>query len=142
MNLNRLTCNPYVAVGRAIDVVCKDGQFCIVLPEQDAVFAITANTGGMRAELNVVWDKLLSAFHVESPGLWQFSDAKFAELNRRTFALQAQEPFGRITACPTRYFFSIDPQPDLAVDRAYVVMIPVSVTVCQMTPGIAATAIR
>lgn len=41
----------------------KDGQFCIVLPDQDAVIAITANTGDMQAELNVVWDKLLPAFH-------------------------------------------------------------------------------
>ncbi len=40
----------------------KDGQFCIVLPEQDAVIAITANTGNMQGELNVVWDKLLPAF--------------------------------------------------------------------------------
>lgn len=40
----------------------KDGQFCIVLPEQDAVIAITANTGDMQGELNVVWDKLLPAF--------------------------------------------------------------------------------
>jgi CubicO group peptidase (beta-lactamase class C family) len=40
----------------------KDGQFCIVLPEQDAVVAITANTSDMQAELNIVWDKLLPAF--------------------------------------------------------------------------------
>ncbi|MDC0308140.1 beta-lactamase family protein [Planctomycetaceae bacterium] len=40
----------------------KDGQFCIVLPEQDAVIAITANTGNMQAELNIAWDKLLPAF--------------------------------------------------------------------------------
>jgi len=38
------------------------GQFCIVLPEQDAVIAITANTRDMQAELNVVWDHLLAAF--------------------------------------------------------------------------------
>ena len=37
------------------------GQFCIVLPEQDAVIAITANTRDMQAELNLVWDKLLPA---------------------------------------------------------------------------------
>lgn len=43
----------------------KDGQFCIVLPEQDAVIAITANTGNMQAELNVVWEKLLPAFRDE-----------------------------------------------------------------------------
>jgi CubicO group peptidase (beta-lactamase class C family) len=40
----------------------KDGQFCIVLPDQDAVVAITANTRDMQAELNLVWDKLLPAF--------------------------------------------------------------------------------
>ncbi len=40
----------------------KDGQFCIVLPDLDAVIAITANTGDMQAELSVVWDKLLPAF--------------------------------------------------------------------------------
>jgi len=39
------------------------GQFCLVLPEQDAVIAITADTGDMQGELNVVWDKLLPAFH-------------------------------------------------------------------------------
>jgi CubicO group peptidase (beta-lactamase class C family) len=39
----------------------KDGQFCLVLPEQDVVIAITANTRDMQAQLNVVWDKLLPA---------------------------------------------------------------------------------
>lgn len=39
------------------------GQFCLVMPEQDAVVAITANTKDMQGELNVVWDKLLPAFH-------------------------------------------------------------------------------
>ena len=41
------------------------GQFCIVLPEQDAVVAITADTKDMQGELNVVWDKLLPAFHAD-----------------------------------------------------------------------------
>lgn len=40
----------------------KDGQFCIVLPSQDAVVAITANTPDMQGELNIVWEKLLPAF--------------------------------------------------------------------------------
>ena len=39
------------------------GQFCLVLPEQDAVVAITADTKDMQAELNIVWEKLLPAFH-------------------------------------------------------------------------------
>jgi len=38
------------------------GQFCIVLPEQDAVVAITANTRDMQSELNLVWEHLLPAF--------------------------------------------------------------------------------
>ncbi|MDG2219928.1 MAG: serine hydrolase [Rubripirellula sp.] len=41
------------------------GQFCILLPDQDAVVVMTANTRNMGAELNLVWDKLLPAFHDE-----------------------------------------------------------------------------
>src|SRR5262249_34012491 len=37
------------------------GQFCIVLPEQDAVIAITSGLRDMQAVLNLVWDKLLPA---------------------------------------------------------------------------------
>jgi CubicO group peptidase (beta-lactamase class C family) len=40
-----------------------NGQFCVVMPEQDAVVAITADTRDMQAELNIVWDKLLPALH-------------------------------------------------------------------------------
>ncbi|MDB4743583.1 serine hydrolase, partial [Planctomicrobium sp.] len=46
----------------------KDGQFCIVIPEQDVVIAITANTGNMQAELNVVWDNLLPAISDQELG--------------------------------------------------------------------------
>jgi CubicO group peptidase (beta-lactamase class C family) len=38
------------------------GQFCVLLPAQDVVIAITADTSNMQAELSVVWDKLLPAF--------------------------------------------------------------------------------
>jgi hypothetical protein len=34
-----------------------------VLPEQDAVIAITAGVRDMQAVLNLIWDKLLPAFH-------------------------------------------------------------------------------
>jgi prolyl oligopeptidase len=37
------------------------GQFCVVLPEQDAVIAITSGVGDMQSVLNLVWDKLLPA---------------------------------------------------------------------------------
>ena len=42
------------------------GQFCIVIPEQDVVVAMTANCRDMQAELNVVWDKLLPALEPEA----------------------------------------------------------------------------
>ena len=37
------------------------GQYCVVLPEQDAVIAITSGVKDMQAVLNLVWDKLLPA---------------------------------------------------------------------------------
>lgn len=37
------------------------GQYCIVLPEQDAVIAITSGVRDMQQILNLVWDKLLPA---------------------------------------------------------------------------------
>ncbi len=37
------------------------GQFCVVMPEQDAVIAITSGVGDMQAVLNLVWDHLLPA---------------------------------------------------------------------------------
>jgi CubicO group peptidase (beta-lactamase class C family) len=40
----------------------RDGQICLVMPEHDAVIAITAQTGQMQTELDLVWEKLLPAF--------------------------------------------------------------------------------
>jgi CubicO group peptidase (beta-lactamase class C family) len=37
------------------------GQFCIVMPEQDAVVAITSGTRDMQTIMNLIWDKLLPA---------------------------------------------------------------------------------
>jgi CubicO group peptidase (beta-lactamase class C family) len=37
------------------------GQFCVVMPEQDAVVAITSGVKDMQAVLNLVWDHLLPA---------------------------------------------------------------------------------
>ncbi|MDQ1563812.1 MAG: hypothetical protein QOH44_268 [Actinomycetota bacterium] len=37
----------------------KDGQFCIVMPEQDAVVVLTAELTDMRAELDLVWTHIL-----------------------------------------------------------------------------------
>lgn len=37
------------------------GQFCVVMPEQDAVLAITSGLQNMQGVLNIVWDTLLPA---------------------------------------------------------------------------------
>jgi CubicO group peptidase (beta-lactamase class C family) len=37
------------------------GQYCLVMPEQDAVLAVTSGVGDMQAVLNCVWDHLLPA---------------------------------------------------------------------------------
>ena len=37
------------------------GQYCVVLPDQDAVVAITSGLKDMQAVLNLLWDKLLPA---------------------------------------------------------------------------------
>ena len=38
------------------------GQFVVVIPGEDAVVAITADTGNMQGELNAIWERLLPAF--------------------------------------------------------------------------------
>jgi CubicO group peptidase (beta-lactamase class C family) len=38
------------------------GQLCAVIPDKDAVVAITANTGSFQDEMNAIWDKLYPAF--------------------------------------------------------------------------------
>ncbi|MET9971473.1 serine hydrolase, partial [Streptomyces sp. NPDC006356] len=58
------------------------GQFCVVLPEQDAVIATTADTSNMQALLNLVWEHLLPAFRpAPLPGAEE-ADAALAERQR------------------------------------------------------------
>lgn len=40
----------------------KDGQFCLVLPKQDAVIAMTADCRQMQDQLDLVWKYLLPSF--------------------------------------------------------------------------------
>ncbi|PWI13409.1 serine hydrolase [Streptomyces sp. Act143] len=55
------------------------GQYCIVLPEQDAVVAITGATEQMQQLLDLVWDKLLPAFGGEPLSGRDAQDAALAE---------------------------------------------------------------
>jgi len=43
------------------------GQYCIVMPEQDAVLAITGGLGDMQAVLNLVWQHVLPAMSRTAP---------------------------------------------------------------------------
>jgi CubicO group peptidase (beta-lactamase class C family) len=42
------------------------GQLCVVIPDKDAVVAITADTGNFQGEMNAIWDKLYPAFRAEA----------------------------------------------------------------------------
>ncbi|MDR9855109.1 serine hydrolase [Paenibacillus sp. VCA1] len=64
------------------------GQFCIVLPEQDAVVAITAGTGDLQGVLNCVWEHLLDAFLPEPVQ----EDERFSELKERLAKLRLDMP--------------------------------------------------
>jgi CubicO group peptidase (beta-lactamase class C family) len=40
------------------------GQYCLVLPEYDAVLALSCETDNMQAVIDIVWSKLLPAFNI------------------------------------------------------------------------------
>jgi hypothetical protein len=55
------------------------GQFCIVMPEQDAVVAITSGTRNMQGVMNLVWDKILPALQSKPLDADEASQKKLAE---------------------------------------------------------------
>ncbi|MEV6166800.1 serine hydrolase domain-containing protein [Streptomyces sp. NPDC051954] len=69
------------------------GQFCLVLPEHDAVIATTAATEQMQKYLNLVWDHLLPAFGPEPLTGREERDTALAErLARLALAPAAGKP--------------------------------------------------
>ncbi|MGP0063590.1 MAG: serine hydrolase domain-containing protein [Isosphaeraceae bacterium] len=69
------------------------GQYCIVLPDQDAVIAITSGVKDMQAVLNLVWDKLLPAMH-EAPLATDDDSRKKLEHTLAGLTLRPQEGSG------------------------------------------------
>jgi CubicO group peptidase (beta-lactamase class C family) len=67
------------------------GQFCIVLPEQDAVIAITSGVKDMQAVLDLVWGELLPA--MKTSPLAANDDAR-RELERRLSGLSLRPQDG------------------------------------------------
>ena len=66
------------------------GQYCIVLPDQDAVIAITSGLKDMQAVLNVVWDELLPALKASALATDDESQKKL-EHRLKDLSLRPQE---------------------------------------------------
>ncbi len=67
------------------------GQFCVVLPDQDAVVAITSGVRDLQSVLDLVWDKLLPA--MEPAPLATDEDAR-RKLEHRLAGLALRPPEG------------------------------------------------
>jgi CubicO group peptidase (beta-lactamase class C family) len=67
------------------------GQYCMVIPELDAVVAITSGTRNMQQVMNLVWDKLLPAM---KPGRLPENPAARRQLESRLAALRVKFPAG------------------------------------------------
>jgi CubicO group peptidase (beta-lactamase class C family) len=72
------------------------GQFCIVMPQYDAVIAITSGTGDMQAVMNLVWDRIVPALGEAAlpadPGPDRRLAEKLASLSLPVQAGQAASP--------------------------------------------------
>jgi hypothetical protein len=70
------------------------GQFCLVMPEQDAVVAITSGTNDMGGIMNIVWETLLPAMQdISLPA----NDKILASLEKKTADLQLKPTTGGLT---------------------------------------------
>ncbi|MBN8888252.1 MAG: serine hydrolase [Rudaea sp.] len=71
------------------------GQYCIVLPELDAVIALTGRTLDMQGLLNLVWDHLLPGLHA---GALRADAAAADKLGAQLSALSLKLPEGARTS--------------------------------------------
>lgn len=86
------------------------GQYCIVLPEQDAVIAITSGVRDMQAVMNLIWDKLLPAMK-DAP--LASDEATARKLAQRLEGLSLPTVEGNGSAAPvsdTKYVFAPNDQ--------------------------------
>ncbi|WP_178023559.1 serine hydrolase [uncultured Paenibacillus sp.] len=68
------------------------GQFCIVLPEQEAVLAMTSGTNDLQGVLNGVWEHLLGAFAEGNGELAEEDAAAEKELRHLLEGLYLEPP--------------------------------------------------
>lgn len=71
------------------------GQFCVVLPAEDTVVAITAGTRDMQGILDILWTRLLPAFRAAP---LPADDAAHARLRERLAALAVPRPAAGVPA--------------------------------------------
>ena len=71
------------------------GQFCLILPQYDAVIAITSGTRDMASVMNLVWDRLVPALKGEA--LPADAAAK-RKLTEKLATLKLRTPSGRATS--------------------------------------------
>ena len=70
------------------------GQFCLVLPQYDAVIAITSGTRDMASVMNLVWERLLPAF---KPAALPPDAASARKLADKLAVLKLKAPSGTAT---------------------------------------------
>jgi len=81
------------------------GQYCVVMPEQDMVIAITSGLKDMQAVLNLIWDRLLPGIQ---PGALPAEAAGVAALRDRLSGLKVRTAEGAATSPaskPGKYVF-------------------------------------
>jgi len=71
------------------------GQFCIVMPEQDVVVAITSGTRDLQGVMNVVWDHILGGVKT---GALPADEAAKATLDKKLAGLVLKTQEGRPTS--------------------------------------------
>jgi CubicO group peptidase (beta-lactamase class C family) len=74
------------------------GQFCLVMPKQDAVLAITAGVPDMQVVLDLVWEKLLPVLGEKSPFITQDGGRPLAD---RLKSLEIEPPPGAASSKAT-----------------------------------------
>jgi CubicO group peptidase (beta-lactamase class C family) len=75
------------------------GQFCFVMPDQDAVLAINSGVPDMQAVMNVVWDKLLPAIQPAAlPAAPQAEKALRGRLAELSLPVPADAPVSPLAA--------------------------------------------
>jgi CubicO group peptidase (beta-lactamase class C family) len=86
------------------------GQYCIVMPEQDAVLALTSGVRDLQAVLDAVWDILLPATgDAELPADAAAHEALTAQLAGLRIAPPAGEPSSALAAAVSGRTYRFDP---------------------------------